>query len=99
MAKDNSEAFINDVSATMTALRDLSVGIARYVTENEASLDESQRNDLKESVGALTIQIAALQGCLISNDLDSASKTELLASAKSSVEQATLFLTAATSKD
>lgn len=92
MVKDNSEAFINDVSATMTALRDLSVGIARYVTENEASLDESQRADLNDSVGALTIQIAGLQGCLLPNDLDLSAKAELLDSAKSSVTQVKQFL-------
>jgi len=92
MAKDKSEAFINDVSATINALRDLSVGIASYVTENEASLDESQRNDLNDSVGALTIQITGLQGCLDSNDLDPSSKTALLASAKSSVAQVKQFL-------
>jgi hypothetical protein len=99
MLNGNGQAFINDVSSTIDALRELSGGIARYLTENEAGLDESQRSDLKDSVGALTIQITALKDCLVPNDLDLTAKAKLLESAKSSVAEATQFLNVATSEN
>lgn len=99
MPNSSREAFIKDVSTTIDALRDASIGLSRYLTGNERKLDESQQSNLKASVAGLTIQLSVLSVVLCANDWDSASNAELLNNAKTSVARTKKFLDAADVKE